>query len=315
MADPQVILGPGPGLDCAVVEVGETLLVLKSDPITFVSDAIGWYLVQINANDIATTGATPRWLLATFLLPETTTTERLVYSIARQVYEACTEMGIAVVGGHTEITHGLDRPIAVATLIGQVNRDRLVTPQGAGPGDLILLTKSAAIEATAILSREFPERLTESLLPAELAMARGFIKKPGISVVRDAQIAMGAGRVTAMHDPTEGGLASALWELAEACNHCLIIEAEQIPVHPIASRVCKEFAIDPLAAISSGALLLTATPDTADSILVAFAKEGLPCKVIGEVRKGAPVVWRKILGGAERLARPERDELARVFES
>ena len=133
--DPRVIVGPGIGMDCAVVEAGSSLWVIKSDPITFVTDEIGWYVVQINANDIATTGAVPR--------------------------------------GHTEITHGLDRPIVVGALIGEVDRDHLITPRGAQLGDRILLTKGVPIEATAILAREFPDQLSQTLTPEELTQGEG----------------------------------------------------------------------------------------------------------------------------------------------
>src|SRR3990172_4015146 len=157
--DPRVLLGPGVGLDCAVLDLGATLLVFKSDPITFATEEIGWYAVHVNANDIATTGADPRWFMMTLLLPEGTATMGQVEQIGQQIFQACREIGADVIGGHTEITHGLQRPIVIGTLIGEVARERLVTPQGAAPGNRLLLTKGVPVEATAILAREFPERL------------------------------------------------------------------------------------------------------------------------------------------------------------
>ncbi len=130
VSDPRVRLGPGIGLDCAVLDLGDRLLVLKSDPITFASDEIGWYLVQINANDIATSGAQPRWLLVTALLPENKTTSNMVDAISDQVFQACRQAGISVIGGHTEITGGLEHPILIGTLIGEVDGKHLVTPRG-----------------------------------------------------------------------------------------------------------------------------------------------------------------------------------------
>ncbi len=230
--DARVRLRPGPGLDCAVVDLGDRLLVVKSDPITFATDDIGWYLVQVNANDLATTGAVPRWLMLTMLLPEGASTPALVEQWAGQVYGACRELGIDVIGGHTEVTHGLARPILAATLIGEAQAQRLVTPRGAQPGDRLLLTKGVPIEATALLAREFPSRLEEHLSQAELSEAQAFLTRPGISVVRDAALAMQAGKVTAMHDPTEGGLAGALWELAEACGHGLWFNPGRVPLPP-----------------------------------------------------------------------------------
>jgi hydrogenase maturation factor len=314
ISDPRVLLKPGIGLDCAVIEMGETLLVFKSDPITFATDEIGWYLVQVNSNDIATTGATPRWLMVTMLLPEGRTTADLPHQINQQLVAACQEKGISLIGGHTEITYGLDRPLLIGTLIGEVSKERLVTPQGIHVGDHILLTKGIPIEATAILAREFPERLRGILNETELQQARNFLMEPGISVLRDAQIAVAAGEVTAMHDPTEGGLAGALWELAEASGRSLIIDPNAIPIPDLAARVCAAFGLNPLATIASGALLLTATAVTAPQIQQALEVAGIPCVRIGEVTEGEMAVWQTADKGRILLPRPERDEIGRVFE-
>jgi len=289
--DPQLVLGPGIGIDCALVEVADTLLVVKSDPITFATDAIGWYVVQVSTNDLATTGATPRWLLVTMLLPEARTTARLVERISQDVYRACRDIGVTVIGGHTEITAKLDRPILVGTLMGTVDRTRLVTPQGAREGDRILLTKGVPIEAAAILVREFPNRARHALSAAELRRARAFLYNPGISVLREAKIALQAGQVTAMHDPTEGGLATALWELAEASGRSLTIDRRAVPIPPLAARICQVFDLDPWTAIASGALLITAPAGEAPQICHAIAAAGIACADIGEVVDGPASVW------------------------
>lgn len=309
-----MLLGPGVGLDCAVVEFGSRLLVFKSDPITFATDEIGWYAVQVNANDIATTGAIPSWFLMTLLLPERGTTSNLVEQISEQVFDACEDIGVAVIGGHTEISYGLDRPILVGTLIGEVEKDELITPRGAKPGDRLLLTKGIPIEAVSILAREFPDRLSEQFSAEELAQARHFLYDPGISVLREARLAVGAGRVTAMHDPTEGGLASALWELAEASGHSIVFDPGAVPVIPLADRVCQLFAIDPLEAIASGALLLTTPAEDAGRICAALEDEGITCTEIGWLESGPAEVWRVAGGGKEINPRPERDAIAKVFD-
>ncbi len=311
VSDPRVVLGPGTGLDCAVIDLGDRCLVMKSDPITFASDQIGWYAVQVNANDIATTGGQPRWLLATLLLPEGKADASLVEGIFDQLTRACSELEISLVGGHTEVTHGLDRPLISATLVGEVAKDRLVLPSGAKPGDRLLLTKGVPLEAVAILAREFPRQLSAQLSQAELAEARDYLFHPGISVVRDARVACRAGRPTAMHDPTEGGLASALWELAEASHAQLLVDPQAVPVSPLARKVCGVFGIDPLAAIASGALLMAVPAGDAAPIIRALESEGILCAEIGWV--DAPGCAVNTLGGSS-LARPARDEIARIFE-
>jgi hydrogenase maturation factor len=288
------------------------MLVFKSDPITFATDDIGWYAVQVNANDIATTGADPRWMLATLLLPEGATTQASVEAIFNQLYRAAEALGVSVVGGHTEITYDLRRPVLLGTMIGEVARERLVTPDHTRPGDRLLLTKGVPIEGTALLAREFPEQLAGALTPHELDAARQFLYQPGISVVRDARAAVQAGTVHAMHDPTEGGLAGALWELCEASRQRLVIDPADVPIPALGQKVCDAFGINPLATIASGALLLAATADTAAAIRAALEAEGILCAEIGRVEEGAPGVF--VPDGAP-LPRPLRDDIAKIFEA
>lgn len=312
--DNRVLVGPQLGVDCAVLDLGERLLVLKSDPITFATADSGWYLVQVNSNDIATMGAIPRWLLVTMLLPEKRTSLELVSEISEQIYAICRAMDISVIGGHTEITYGLERPILAGTLIGEVEREKLVTPQGMEAGDQLLITKGIPIEGTALLAREFPERLHDVLDNTELEQAQGYLNDPGISVLRDAQIAADAGRVTAMHDPTEGGLAAALWEMAEAGSHTLVVDVAAVPISALSARICAAFDLDPLATIASGALLLTTAQADAPAIIKALAEAGIDCAIIGRVEAGAPLVWQETRSGRQPLPRPERDEIGRVYE-
>jgi hydrogenase maturation factor len=313
--DSRLLQGPGIGNDCAVVELEEHLLVCKMDPVTFATDALGRYLVRVNANDLATTGATPRWLMITLLLPENRTDASLVEQIMEQVGSACRALGITLIGGHTEITYGLDRPIAVGSLLGLVEPGRLVTPRGARAGDQLLLTKSVPIEATAILARERPERLRTLLMDGDLARAQGYLDRPGISITRDAQVALAAGRVTAMHDPTEGGLATALWELAQASDSVLRFDPARVPVTPLSARVCAALAIDPLCAIASGALLLTAPARHAERICEALIAASIPCAIIGDVREGESQVLRKTSSGWVQFPCPTRDAMAGIFAS
>lgn len=312
--DPRLVVGPGPGIDCAVLDMGDEYLVFKSDPITFAADEIGWYLVQVNANDIVTTGARPRWLLVTLLLPEGATTASTAQTIMAQVCDACRELDIVVLGGHTEITHGLARPLAVGTMIGSVAPDRLVTPRGARPGDAVLLTKGVPIEGTAVLAREFPDILARILSRDALEEAQGYLYEPGISVVRDAEVALASGTVTAMHDPTEGGLAAALWELAEVCGHTLLVDKESILVPDLAVTVCAAFDLDPLATLASGALLLTTPADDVAGICDGLEDQGITCAQIGTVASGPIAVYAAANGERRLMRRPDRDELGRAYE-
>ncbi len=315
LRDDRLLVGPGVGLDCAVVDIGSTLLVFKSDPITFATDEIGWYAVQVNANDIATSGAVPTWFLMTVLLPEGSATAEGVEQISQQVFQACQQIGVSVIGGHSEITAAVKQPVIVGTMIGEVSHQGLVTPRGAQPGDGLLLTKGVPIEAVSILAREFPRQLKSELSLEEIAAARDYLYQPGISVLNDAQAALKAGQVTAMHDPTEGGLRAALWELAIACGHDLVVDLPRIPISPLAKRICTVFEIDPLAAIASGALLITTPANQAAPICQALEMEGLSCTEIGKVERGNGKVWFDTGGKPGLLPYPERDEIARVFES
>lgn len=311
--DPRVIVGPAIGQDAAVLDFGDRYLVAKTDPITFATDAIGWYAVQVNANDIACMGATPRWFLATLLLPEGRTEATLAETIFTQINQACHALGVSLVGGHSEVTYGLDRPIVVGTMLGEVAPDRLVTAAGAQPGDVLILTKGIAVEATAIIARERGEALASRFPPEFLEHCRNFLYQPGISVVRDAQIALGAGRIHAMHDPTEGGLATGLHELALASSVGLEIDAEQVPVLPETAALCAEFGLDPAGLIASGALLIAAPAGDAPAILSALHQAGIAAQIIGRVLPAEAGLWLR--EGPERRPLPtfERDEIARLF--
>jgi hydrogenase expression/formation protein HypE len=317
-SDPRVILGPGVGRDAAVISFNDRYLVFKTDPITFASDEIGWYAVHVNANDISCMGARPRWFLATLLLPERHTDQALVDTIFDQIAGACRELGAELVGGHTEITHGLERPIVVGCMLGEVAPEELVRPDGARPGDVLLVTKGIAVEGTAIIAREKADELHPSeeltgIDEALLKRCRGFLYDPGISVVRDAAIAMAAGDVHAMHDPTEGGLGNGLWELAEAAGVGLVVNEPAIPILPETRTLCARLGLDPLGLIASGALLLSVPPEDADAILTALERAGIAAASIGHVVERERGVVLRSETGERPLPHSEQDEIARLF--
>jgi hydrogenase expression/formation protein HypE len=314
-ADPSVVLGPGVGRDCAVIDLGShQLLVAKSDPITFASDEIGWYAVHVNANDLATTGATPRWFLATVLLPQAITPIE-VERIFEQLHAACTEIGVTIVGGHTEVTTDLTRPIVSGTLLGTVPADRLVHPAGSRPGDALILTKRLAVEATSIIAREKSAELQGVFDDSFLRRCRQFLRAPGISVLKDAQVAQSVARVHAMHDPTEGGLATALHEMALAGQVDLEIEIEAVPIYVETQQLCAYYDLDPWGVIASGSLLLAVGAAEADRVLGQLRAELIEANVIGRVidRSDRPIVFEKNGEELRPLRTFARDEIARLF--
>lgn len=297
--DPRLVIGARVGEDAAVLDFGDRYLVAKTDPITFASERIGWYAVHINANDVATLGARPRWFLATLLLPDPEPAE----AIFEDILAACAELGVTLCGGHTEVTAGLDRPIVVGQMLGEVEKDRLVRKENIRPGDAVLLTKGVAVEGTAILAREKAEALRGL---AGLERARNFLFDPGISVVAEALAAVEAapGAVHGMHDPTEGGLVGGLYELAAAAGCGLRVESAAVRVLPETHAVCEALGLDPLRLIASGALLIAVAPEAAAAV---SARTG--AVRIGEIRPAA----EGLLLDSEPLTFPETDEIARAL--
>jgi hydrogenase expression/formation protein HypE len=313
-ADPRVILGPGVGEDAAVIDFGERSLVAKTDPITYATDEIGWYAVHVNANDVACCGAAPRWFLACVLLPEGKANAELAESIFAQIDGACRHLGVSLCGGHTEIVPGLPRAVVVGQMLGEVAHGTHVTTAGARPGDRLILTKGIAIEGTAILARERRDSLRGVLPDVELDRSAAMLHEPGISVVRDAQLALEAGGVHALHDPTEGGLATGLWELAEAAGTGLAIDEERLPVLPECRAICEHLGLDPLGLIASGCLLIAAEPARADGIVGRLRGDGIAATMIGEaVPADRGCSLRAADGSLRELPRFARDEIARLF--
>ena len=312
--DPSVLVGPGVGEDAAVIDMGDRCLVAKTDPITFASDAIGWYAVHVNANDVACCGARPRWFLATLLLPEHGTTPDLVEAIFEQMAAACAELDVTLCGSHTEITHGLERPIVVGQMLGDVGHDAFLRGADARAGDVIILTKGIAVEGTALIAREKPAALGDVMDESERTRCAGFLRNPGISVVKDAQLALQAGEVHALHDPTEGGVATGLWELAEAANLGLRVDRDSLPILPECALMCRHLGMDPLGLIASGSLLIAAPGEHAAPIIDRLRGENIAAAVIGElVAPDEGRCLRGADGSLEPMPQFPRDELTRLF--
>ena len=311
--DPRVVLGPAPGEDAALIDMGDRLLVAKTDPITFATDLIGWYLVQINANDLAVMGATPRWLLVTLLLPEGTTPET-TEGIFDQLLEACKALDVTLVGGHTEITYELPRALAVGAMLGEVDKDRVVLTSGARPGDSIVLTKGVPIEGTSLLAREAADALRAAGVEEDaIERARGLLFSPGISVAREAAIACDTVDVHSMHDPTEGGLATGLVEIAKGANVGVLVYEDSIPLLPQGKEFCRALGLDPLGLIASGSLLATLSPSEVPKLLEALEDGGIAAYEIGRITPPEDGLKLRSSDGDRELPVFERDELARFL--
>ena len=311
--DPRVVLGPRLGEDAAALDFGDRLLVAKSDPVTFATDRAGWYAVQVCANDVACTGAMPRWFLATLLVPESFTPED-AKRLFEDVLEACRNLDVSLIGGHSEVTQGIQRPIVMGTMLGEVGRDRLVATGGAQEGDSIIVTKGLAIEGTALLARDYAEDLRQAgVRESVIDRSAALLNSLGISVIHDARTCMSTA-VHSMHDITEGGLFAALHEVAAASGLGIAVEEDSVPVLPETTEVCNALGLHPMGLLGSGAMLVTLHPQYTPGLLTALELTGISAWEIGQIlpREEGRVLFTR---QGEEVPLPifERDELARYL--
>ena len=308
----RILQGPHVGEDAAVIDMGDRVAVVATDPITGAVGSIGWLAVHINANDVASTGARPLWFLCVTLLPEGAG-EELLTEIMDQMHAACTEVGVSLVGGHTETTPGLDRPILIGFMIGEAEKGDYVTTGGARPGDVIILTKGAGIEGTAVLAQDLADLLNDKVGDKALVSAQSMLMR--ISVVPEAMRAVEVGGVHSLHDPTEGGLLNGLWEMAEAAEVGLTIREEDIPVAEETSLICDALEIDPLKLMGSGALLIVSESGAAVRIISSLEEIGVKASTIGEINPEAEgrILIRKD-GTTTPIEAVDQDEVYRILE-
>jgi hydrogenase expression/formation protein HypE len=302
----EIALGPSAGIDGAVINLGSVSIISSMDPVTGAIDHVGWLAVNVNANDVATFGCQPRFLLSCILLPEKST-RTTIESITMEMDKAAKGLGIAIVGGHSEMTPSLKTPIVIGCAIGVTEKNNYVTAGGAKQGDKLILTKSAGIEGTAILASDRQRQLRKALDKNLLKNAKQFYKR--ISVVKDALTAFKTGGVHAMHDPTEGGIAGAVHEMADASNLGVRVFRNKIRVEPVTASICDFFQIDPLQLIASGSLLIAADPAFAEKITETLRKNTIPAETVGEF---LPSPEKRLLthdGKTEALTRPATDQL------
>jgi hydrogenase expression/formation protein HypE len=303
----DVVLSPSIGEDAAIVQAGNVVLAMSSDPITGAEEWLGWLAVHVSANDVATRGVQPRWFNSIILLPRTSTTE-LIEKICTQMDKAARQLNVAITGGHCEITPGIDHPIVTGCAIGVAEDGKYVSSSGARVGDCIILTKGTGIEGTAILASDRRTELLEVFDKNFVNKAENFFEK--ISVVKDAITAFRIGGVSAMHDPTEGGVAGGLHELADAANVGFQVYEKEILVPEETRKICAHFEVDPLQLISSGSLLIVAEEEKTDEIISSLSRNGVQASIIGEVIE--PALGRNLVtkaGEKTELVRPVSDHL------
>src|SRR5712664_1389016 len=305
--NPGLVLGPGIGRDTAVVRLGKKLVVLTADPVTGATKQIGEHSVHINANDIAATGAKPKWYVCTLLLPPGTS-EKTLARIMSGIDRASRSLGVTIAGGHTEVTRGVDMPFIAGFMIGEIE-GRVLSSANMRIGDWILMTKTAGIEGTAILASEYSERL-KRIKRETVRKAQSFAKH--ISIVEEAMSISKIAGVHALHDPTEGGVLNGLWELAEASGLGIEVWVDRIPVAMETSTICSELQLDPLKLMSSGCLLAAVAPISVGRAMKALRNREVMVSEVGRVtpRKKGRFLLKE--GKKLNLVSVPQDELYRL---
>lgn len=309
----DIIVGAAPGEDAAVIAVGDRHLVLAMDPVTL-STRPGRFAVDVNANDIAVMGATPRWLLASVVLP-VGSSETGLRSVLDDLQESCARLDVFLIGGHTEISPSATRPIVTACMVGEVAPDQLVRSE-ARAGDALILAGAVAVEGTAILAREYGIVLRErGVRDSVIGAAARLLDDPGISVLPVVRALQESVRPRAMHDPTEGGIMTAVGEMAAASRMGVRVNADAVPVLPACRDICHALQLDPLALLASGSLLVAVAADASSAALKAVQRSGIPTAIIGRFTPAEDGLVLVRDGREQALPAIPRDELARWEES
>ncbi len=308
----RVLIGAGIGEDAAIIDMGSSYLVAKTDPITHVTSEIGHYAVNINANDIAAMGGKPMWFLATILMPAASSADALK-RIFSQLSESCKELGISYCGGHTEVTHSVNNPVVIGHMLGEVGRDNLKPTSEARLGDDLIMTKSSAIEATAIIALEKEKELRGHLGDKLLARAKNYLYNPGISVVKEASVVSSIKEVHALHDPTEGGIATGIFEMATASDLGVEVYYDKIPISEETLKLCESYNVDPLGTFASGSLLIAVSPSVSEDVISRLSAVGVTATRIGVMiprEKGM-----RLIKNGENLPLPvyHQDEISKIF--
>lgn len=303
----EVLLGAGVGEDCAALALeADEVFVMSTDPITGTGKEMGSLAVITTANDLASSGAEPVGVMLTILLPEESE-EALLKEIMRDAEATCEKFYMQILGGHTEVSAAVNRPVISVSGVGKVKKDAMIKTGGARPGMDIVVSKWIGIEGTVILAKERERELLGRYATTFIDRSKDL--DAYISVLSEAAVAARSG-VSAMHDITEGGIFGALWEMAEASGVGLEIDLKKIPVRQETIEICEFFGLNPYELISGGSMLMAA--EDGNQLVHELEKAGIPAAVIGKAMAGNDRVLRN---EEERrfLEPPKPDELYRVI--
>lgn len=284
-ANKNVMIGPKHGVDAAVIDLGDRVMAVATDP-TFgmpvVMPFFGWAIAHICASDVAVLGIKPEYMTICILLPPESKPETLE-GFWKQLHEECVKFGITIVGGHTGIYPGIGYPLnGGCTVWGFGKKEELTPASNAKIGDKVIMTKGPAIEAVGILAYQAEAKLTEKLGKDMVERAKKYL--PEMTVVKDALVA--AKFAHAMHDATEGGLLNGVYEIAEASGTGVRIYEDKIVTPEEITQVCKYFSIDPLISIGEGTLVITAEKAKTAVLISELKKNNIPAYEIGEITEG-----------------------------
>lgn len=312
----QVLVGPGPGLDAAVLSLGpDQVMAIAEDPIFpapgLPLDLLGWFTVHIGASDVAVTGIAPQFMTYTLLLPPTCP-EADAETIITAISAAARDLNIAIVGGHTGWYDAVTIPtVGGVTVWGMAPTTHWASPGGAQDGDVLLMTKGPAIEAVALLAVVYKERLTRTIPAVHLEQALERVQQ--ITVVRDALSAFATGGIHAMHDATEGGVLGGVLEMAAAAGLSAAIDIDAIAVPEDIVTVASELGFDPWCAISEGTLLAAVAPDAVAAVQSRWDQEGIGSQVLGRFDASLPHSTVVRNGNADALKEPAEDPFWSLF--
>ncbi len=297
----DIVVRPKTGEDCSAMDPGGEMCVFSTDPITGATRDVGYLAVHVNCNDVFSAGAEPVGILMTVLLPPQSE-ESILEELMAGTLQAAAELGIEVLGGHTEVTDAVTKPVISATVIGKTKDRKMVCTGGAEIGQDVIMTKWAGLEGTAILAQEY-ETVLSQRIPKDL-LQKAKEMKGFLSVGTESRIAMEHG-ATAMHDATEGGILGAVWELAECSEKGVTVYADQIPIQDVTKMVCQEAQIEPLQLISSGTMVIAAYDGAA--LVDKLQAAGVAAAVIGKITQKEKIIIQN--GTSKPLEQPKSDAL------